>query len=322
MRGRALVSVVIPTYRRPQWVVCAVESALGQSYAPLEVIVIVDGPDPETICVLQGITDERMRLIVLDENAGGSEARNMGVREARGEWVAFLDDDDQWVAEKLEMQMETAARVRARYPIIGSRLVACGPGGNRKLPRRLYTADENIGDYLFCRHSFSYGDGMLQTSTLLVKRDLLLDCSFLKGLKRHQDWDWLLRIAARPDVEVAMLPEALTLMHVAEQGESVSRSADWSASLAWARLSRTLMSGSAYAFFITTECVPRARKCGAGLGVLMRLFWECIWRGQPGMRQMALFFFFCMAPQRVQKELRSRRVKAVSTSEWRECSRI
>lgn len=322
MRERASVSVVIPTYRRPQWVVCAVESALGQSYAALEVIVVVDGPDTETVSALQGVNDERLRLIVLGEKAGGSEARNVGVREACGEWVAFLDDDDRWVAEKLEMQMETAVRLRVRYPVISSRLATRSSDGSRILPRRLYAAGENIGDYLFCRRSFSYGDGMLQASTLLVKRELLLDCPFMKGLKQHQDWDWLLRVAVRPDVEVAMLPEALTRMHVAEQGESVSRLADWSASLAWAKISRPLMSASAYAFFISTECVPRARRCGAGLGVFMRLFRECIWNGRPGLRQMALFFFFCIVPQRVQSELRSRRIKAICINEWRECSRI
>ncbi len=319
MRGYALVSVVIPTHGRPQWVVCAVESALKQSYAPLEVIVVVDGPDPEAVRVLQGVSDERLRLIVLDENVGGSEARNVGVREASGEWVAFLDDDDSWAAEKLELQMRAAASVWARYPVISSRLLAHDPNGSRILPRRVYTTGENTADYLFCRRGFSYGDGMLQTSTLLTKRALLLDVPFLKGLKRHQDWDWLLKIAQRPDVEVAMLPEALILMRVAGQGESVSQAADWKPSLAWAKLARPLMSASAYSFFIATECVPRARRCGAGPGAQIRLFWECLWNGQPGVRQMVLFFFFCLVPEGIGRGLRGRRIRAVSTNEWREC---
>ncbi len=87
MDGCALVSVVIPTHRRPQWVVCAIESALGQSYAQLEVIVVIDGPDTETMPALQRFNDERLRVIELEVNIGGSEARNAGVRAARGEWV-------------------------------------------------------------------------------------------------------------------------------------------------------------------------------------------------------------------------------------------
>jgi len=296
---RALVSVVIPTRGRPQWVVCAVTSALIQSYLCLEVIVVVDGPDPETVGALRGIDDERLRLIELTEPVGGSEARNVGVRAAGGEWVAFLDDDDQWAAQKVEKQMEAAAHIHARHPIISSRLLANGTDGNRVLPRRLYTPREDVSNYLFCRTGLSYGDGMLQTSTLITRRSLLLEVPFLKGLKQHQDWDWLLKVAKRTDVEIAMLPEALTLMRAAGQGESVSRGADWKASLAWAKMARPAMTARAYSFFIATECVPRARKCGAGPGALLQLCWELIWGGRFGFRQFVLFLSFCLRPKRI-----------------------
>lgn len=303
--------MVIPTHGRSQEVVRAVESALGQGYAPLEVIVVIDGPDIETVRLLNGTRDKRLRVIELDENMGGSEARNIGVRTARGEWVAFLDDDDRWVTRKLERQMEAAAVVQADYPIITSRLLAQDLDEDRILPRRLYSTGENVADYLFCRRGFSYGDGMLQTSTLLTKRSLLLDVPFLKGLKRHQDWDWLLRVSARSDVKIVMLPEVLTLMRVAGKGESVSHAADWRTSVAWAKLARPRMSARAYSFVIATECVPRARKCGAGPSVQMRLLWEFLWNGQPGMRQSALFFLFWMIPDGVLNELRGRRRRAL-----------
>jgi len=309
--GWALVSVVIPTRGRPQLVLCAVESALRQSYVPLEIIVVIDGPDSETARSLRGLRDERLRLIELDENAGGSEARNIGVRAAHGEWVAFLDDDDQWLQEKLEKQMEVAVTAHARYPIVSSRLLAYGADGDRILPRRLYQAGENMADYLFYRRGFSYGDGMLQTSTLLTKRELLLDVPFLRGLERHQDWDWLLRVARRPDVKIEMLPEALALMRMAGPGESVSRVADWKASLAWAKSVRPLMSGRAHSFFIATECVPRARKSGAGPGVQMLLFWEFLRNGRFGLKQFALFLAFWLLPVGVRDRLRNRRYEQV-----------
>jgi len=322
LRGCELVSVVIPTHGRPQWVVCAVESALRQSYASLEVIVVVDGPDPQTVCLLESIQDRRLRWIVLEENAGGSKARNAGVQAARGEWVAFLDDDDQWLTEKLKMQMAAAVAMDVPCPIVSSRLLAHSPGGDKILPRRLYMPGENMADYLFCRRGFSYGDGMLQTSTLLTKRSLLLDVLFLKGLKCHQDWDWLLRVAIRRDVEIVMLPDALVEMRVAGTGESVSQAADWKSSLAWAKLARPRMSARAYSFFIATECVPRARKYGAGPGVQMRLLWECLWNGRPGWKQMVLFFLFGMAPPSVRRGMRSRSMRAVSTKQRREYQQI
>ena len=309
------VSVVIPTRGRPQWVVCAVESALRQSCAPFEVIVVVDGPDAETVRALEAFEDERLQVIALGKNVGGSEARNIGTYAARGEWIAFLDDDDWWMTDKLERQMQVAISVQVRFPIVASRLLARSPDSERILPRKPFKLGDAVGDYLFFRHSFAYGDGLLQTSTLLVKRELLLEVPFLKGLKRHQDWDWLLKIGARPDVEIVMLPEALTVMRVEGQGASVSRTADWETSLAWAKQNRTLMSARAYAFFISTECVPRARKSGAGMYVLLRLFWECFSRGKPGWMQMTLFISFSAVPEKARKRLRNRTMHAVAAIE-------
>lgn len=315
MRGCVLVSVVIPTRGRPRLVVHAVESALRQSYALLEVIVVIDGPDPETARVLQAIDDERLNVITLEENCGGSEARNVGVRAAQGEWIALLDDDDQWTEGKLDLQMMAASNIQARYPIISSRLCVESRNGNRILPRRLYTTGENVAEYLFCRNGFSYGEGMLQTSTLLAKRDLLLDVSFRKGLKRHQDWDWLLRAVASPNVQIVMLPQVLTRMRVDEQGRSVSQAPDWRPSLAWAKEVRSLMSARAYTFFIATECVPRARECRAGLKVQLLLFLEFVWSRCMGTKQLALFLAFCLFSERLHRKLSKR---LISIGEWKE----
>jgi len=305
LRGWVLVSVVIPTRGRPQLVVCAVESALQQTYAPLEVIIVIDGADPETMRALQTISDNRLSFIALEENVGGSEARNIGIRAARGEWIAFLDDDDQWVPEKLERQIAAAAGVQADYPIISTRLCAERANGNQILPRRIYATGEDVADYLFCRDGFSYGDGMLQTSTLLTKRELLLETPFQKGLKQHQDWDWLLRAASRPDVQTVMLPEVLVRMRVTGPGNSVSQSLDWQTSLRWVNEVRPLMSARVYAFFIATECVPRAQKCRAGLGAQMLLFREFIWNGRMGLKQCALFLAFCLFPEGLRNKLRN-----------------
>lgn len=310
MRIGVLVSVVIPTRNRPELVLCAVESALAQSYAPLEVLVVVDGMDLETMQALEGCRDVRLRVLALEENVGGAEARNIGVRAAWGKWIAFLDDDDVWMPEKLEKQMARARASQALYPIVSSRILARGAEKERVWPRRLYESGDDVSEYLFCRRGFAYGDGMLQTSTLLVKRELLLEAPFERGLKRHQDWDWLLKVARWPDVEIAMLPDALTAMQVEGDRQSLSRSADWKFSLAWARLNRWLMSRRAYSFFITTECVSRARKSSASAGVILRLLWECVWFGQPGFRQMALFIFFCLVPEGMRRGLRDRAMRS------------
>src|SRR5687768_2514241 len=93
--GNPAVSVVIPTRARPELVRRAVRSALDQTLRDIEVVVVVDGPDPPTRQTLADIDDSRLRVVELAERGGAPAARNAGVRHARGRWTALLDDDDE-----------------------------------------------------------------------------------------------------------------------------------------------------------------------------------------------------------------------------------
>ena len=118
--SKPTVSVVIPTRNRPDLVVRAVRSALEQTFGDLEVVVIMDGPDAATKAALAKIHDIRLRSLELPLSLGGAAARNAGVRAATGEWIAFLDDDDEWLAGKLARQLEVAHESEAPEPIIFS----------------------------------------------------------------------------------------------------------------------------------------------------------------------------------------------------------
>ena len=98
-----LVSIIIPTFNREDTILKSVESALGQTYRELEVIVVDDGSTDRTVERL-GVFGDRIR-IVRQENAGPSAARNAGVAVARGEIVSFLDSDDEWLPEKISRQV-------------------------------------------------------------------------------------------------------------------------------------------------------------------------------------------------------------------------
>ncbi|MGA7377390.1 MAG: glycosyltransferase family A protein [Candidatus Sulfotelmatobacter sp.] len=99
------VSVVIPTYNRAGTVPRAIESVLAQTFTDLEVIVVDDGSSDDTGKVLGEMFGERIRYFA-QVNQGASIARNRGIEEARGEWIAFLDSDDLWEKEKLEWQLK------------------------------------------------------------------------------------------------------------------------------------------------------------------------------------------------------------------------
>src|SRR4051794_35950317 len=112
------VSVVIPTCQRPELASRAVRSALAQTYADIEVIVVIDGPDPATTTALAGIGDDRIRVIALPERRKAPNARNVGARAARGRWTALLDDDDEWRPQKLAVQLRLAETMTARSPVV------------------------------------------------------------------------------------------------------------------------------------------------------------------------------------------------------------
>jgi glycosyltransferase involved in cell wall biosynthesis len=108
------VSAIIPTYHRPTEVVRAVQSVLAQSHRPVEIIVVVDGRDDATVRTLRSMNERTLRVLVPDRNLGNASARNFGVSHATGEWVAFLDDDDLWMPDKLQVQLEAARRAPHR----------------------------------------------------------------------------------------------------------------------------------------------------------------------------------------------------------------
>lgn len=173
------VSVVISAYNRPDLLAFAIESALAQTVAPLEIIV-VDDASPTPLAPLTEKYGERITMIREDVNGGACRARNRGIAAARGDFIAFLDDDDVWLPQKLQRQMEA----------IGDR-AACLCGF-----RRLETGIERV------RHDLTRvdeaelrrGNQVCGTSGLLARRDVLRETLFDEALPNGQDWDVYVRL--------------------------------------------------------------------------------------------------------------------------------
>lgn len=107
-----LVSVVIPTYNQAGYLRIALTSVVTQSYRDIEIVVIDDGSTDETRTVCESFSDARIRYVFQEnDGTGGLGARNRGILEARGTWVALLDHDDRWLPEKIERQLMCAQRV-------------------------------------------------------------------------------------------------------------------------------------------------------------------------------------------------------------------
>lgn len=168
-----LFSVVIPTYDRPDLVAEAVESVLAQTVDDLECIVIDDaGPRR-----YQPPSDERVRVIRLEENAGPAVTRNVGIDEARGANIAFLDDDDVWTRDRLEMAVEGLRT--APVAVCWTRWIDGPENPNRRL-------DGDVGDQI--------ASGLTpQLGATAVRREALL--RFDERFDACQDIDWWLRVA-------------------------------------------------------------------------------------------------------------------------------
>lgn len=243
------VSVVIPTCNRPHLAARAVASALDQTHRDLEVIVVVDGPDEETVTELSGIGDPRLRVVVLPERGRAPHARNVGAREARGRFVAYLDDDDEWLPAKIETQLRLAEASGARYPIVASRLINRTPRADSIMPRRLPAGGEPLSEYFTVRRGLFYGDGFIQTSTILAPAELMRSVPFTVGLRRQQELDWTLRAIRHDGVELIYAPEPLVLWHQDEDRHRISLEMPYEQQLEWLRASRDLFTPRAYAAF-------------------------------------------------------------------------
>jgi len=183
-----LVSVIIPTYNRATTIVRAIESVLNQTYKNFELIVVDDNSTDNTEKVLSHyIANSRINYIKLTKNIGGGGARNRGITEAKGEFVAFQDSDDQWMLDKLEKQMKVFED-NTEIDIVFSRIQKNGDISTA-FPKRDITRSQNIYTELL-------KDNYIGTVTAVIRKEKLKEVGgFDQSLPRLQDWDLFIRLA-------------------------------------------------------------------------------------------------------------------------------
>jgi glycosyltransferase involved in cell wall biosynthesis len=282
----------------------AVRGVLDQTMREIEVIVVVDGPDSETLQALASIADPRLRVIALPASVGCGGAHNAGVDEARAAWIAFLDDDDEWFPRKLELQWQTAQQCACRHPIVSCRLLARSAQGDLVWPRRTPAPGEPVSEYLFCQHGLRGGEGLILTPTILTTRDLLLRVPFRQALTRHNDVDWLLRAAAVEGVQPVFVPdpEPLGIWHMDTGRPRISNTADWRYSLGWANQNRELMSPHAYASFVLIWASSTAA-WGGCWKAFWKLPWEAFAHGKPRVIDLLAHLIIWLVPVKLRSRL-------------------
>jgi peptidoglycan/xylan/chitin deacetylase (PgdA/CDA1 family) len=186
--GDPAVSVVIPTRDRWPLLATTLASALGQDGVPLEVVVVDDG-SATAAPVASPFDDPRVRIVRNDRSLGVAGARNRGIEAARGEWIAFLDDDDVWAPAKLRRQLDAAAAARASFAYAGVILVTADRG--------LVTiadppAPDRLPQLLAAYNAIPAGASNVVVATGLAREVGGFDPSF----GHLADWDLWVRLAA------------------------------------------------------------------------------------------------------------------------------
>ena len=185
-----LVSVVIPHYNRTERLLATLDSVKAQSLTDWEAIVVDDASDPDPTERLQAaFADPRIRFLRLERNAGPSNARNVGLREAKGRYVAFLDSDDYWEPRKLEAQVEAMVSETDQERVICTAQVqVVGPGEQRQLsPMRPVAEGESFAEYCLIQRQ------IIQTSSVLLTRKAALQIAFDPSLRQYEDFLFFIR---------------------------------------------------------------------------------------------------------------------------------
>lgn len=194
------VSVIIPSFNSCEIVGDAISSALAQSFPPLEIIVIDDGSTDDTQSVIEAFGAPVQ--YVRQTNAGPSSARNHGAQLARGDWLAFLDADDQWLPDKIELQLTRANQTAAAAILTG--LYWPAEVGETIVAYEGSTARDDLISALLCRNVLAGG-----ASTLLVRRSAFNAVNgFDESLTAAEDREFLIRLAASYSVSVIPIPLA------------------------------------------------------------------------------------------------------------------
>jgi glycosyltransferase involved in cell wall biosynthesis len=205
------VSVIIPTYNRAHLIGRAIQSVLNQTYPDFELIIVDDASTDHTENVIKEFLqkDKRISYLKHDKNKGGSAARNTGIKTSKGEYIAFLDSDDEWLQGKLEKQ--------TRFFLDKSIDVALVYTGSLKINGNLEKISTKI---IHKKKGWIFKDLLLKycigpTSSIMIRQKCLKDVGlFDEDLPSCHDWDLWLRISKKYKIDC--LEEPLVKYYINE----------------------------------------------------------------------------------------------------------
>lgn len=210
------ISVIIPTFNRGNLIENSIKSVLNQTFNKIEILIIDDGSNDNTKDIIKNIDDKRIKYLKLRKNKGACNARNVGIKKAKGEYIAFQDSDDLFYPYKLEKQLKNLinknssldfCKIKIFYKDVYYYII---PGNS--------TEKRIINGSIF-EELISHGN-FISTQAILAKKDILQKYMFDPILPRLQDYDLILRMAQK--IKISFTREVLVDIHI--QNDSISKS--------------------------------------------------------------------------------------------------
>lgn len=208
---KELVSVIIPVYNREKTIKKSIDSILNQTYTNIEVIVVDDCSLDRSRDVVKSYKDERIRLIVCEENKGANHARNLGISLSVGKYIAFNDSDDEWTNDKLAIQLN--------YMKENNLSVSFSPYIIQETGRII---PENYSQ-LTCDTAYVKDElqthNIIGTPTLVLSKEVVEDVGmFDEEMPRLQDYEYVIRVIKK--YEIGCCPKIL--LKAGTEGERIS----------------------------------------------------------------------------------------------------
>ena len=204
-----MVSIIIPTYNRANTIERCIRSLQNQTYSDFEVIIVDDNSNDNTENIIRKINDKRVRYIKHKINKGANAARNTGILHSKGNIIAFQDSDDEWLPNKLEIQVNEL--INRKVDIVASSFYKFMDGVKTVLPKE-YIEDENISKRVMEKNFFS-------TQTILGKSECFKENKFDDNIPRFQDWELMIRLSEKYKIHFINKP----LVNVYVQDDSITK---------------------------------------------------------------------------------------------------
>lgn len=216
------VSIIIPTYNRENTIKRAIDSILNQTYKNYEIIVVDDCSEDKTESIVKDLNNKRIIYIKNEKNIGGAASRNVGLNNASGEIIAFLDSDNEWKENYLEDRLHY---IDKGYNFVFGRIEIIEENGNKVvLPTESFEEFKTYEDLV----GILLDHNIIDTNSVVMKKKLFDQYGgFTSDLKKYQDWDYFMSIIFQNDVKYYFCDNVLVNNYRQKDSISYNSNTTW-----------------------------------------------------------------------------------------------